>query len=263
MTMSGALSAATLEVLAHRLPILWATSPAPLAWQMAELWRMQAEKPLAVWQAWASLGVWPLAAAGLVARSAAGQTPQTLALAAAADGARRRTRAARRAYGGQRQRQAAGPAAPPSPMSAGTAGAGRRLLARTAARRPVESLIVLAVLIGAMAILSPYFLSVSNFLNILLATSVIGVLAIGATFVIGSAGIDLSLGSVLGLSGVVGALRRRPARPAVAGRRSSPASLAGAFCGLINGLLDHPRRDPGVHRHPRHARRGARRSRWC
>jgi hypothetical protein len=88
VTLGGALSLATLEVLAHRLPIVWAASPAPLAWQMAELWRMQVEKPLAVWQAWASVGAWPLAAAALAARSAAGQTPlQTLALAAAADGA--------------------------------------------------------------------------------------------------------------------------------------------------------------------------------
>jgi hypothetical protein len=89
MTLSGALSHATLEVLAHRLPIVWAASPAPLAWQMAELWRMQVEKPLAVWQAWASLGAWPLVAAGLAARAAAGQSPpQALALAAAADGAK-------------------------------------------------------------------------------------------------------------------------------------------------------------------------------
>jgi hypothetical protein len=91
VTMSGALSA-TLEVLAHRLPIVWATSPAPLAWQMAELWRMQVEKPLAVWQAWASLGAWPLAAAGLLARSVAAQTPpQALALAAAAGAKTART----------------------------------------------------------------------------------------------------------------------------------------------------------------------------
>ncbi len=67
-------------------------------------------------------------------------------------------------------------------------------------------MLVLVVLIVALSILSPYFLSVSNFLNILLATSVIGVLAFGATFVIAAAGIDLSLGSVLALSGVVGAL---------------------------------------------------------
>ena len=89
VTMSGALSLATLEVLAHRLPIVWATSRAPLSWQMAELWRMQTEKPLAVWQAWASLSTWPLAAASLLARSVAAQTPpEALALAAAANGAK-------------------------------------------------------------------------------------------------------------------------------------------------------------------------------
>ncbi len=89
MTMSGALSLATLEVLAHRLPIVWATSPAPLAWQMAELWRMQTEKPLALWQAWASLE--RLAAGSRRPHRAIGRRaapPQTLALAAAADGAK-------------------------------------------------------------------------------------------------------------------------------------------------------------------------------
>ena len=38
----------------------------------------------------------------------------------------------------------------------------------------LESLIVLLILLIAMSVLSPYFLSVSNFLNILLATSTIG-----------------------------------------------------------------------------------------
>ena len=100
----------------------------------------------------------------------------------------------------------------------------------------VELLAVLVLLIAVMSVLSPYFLSVSNFLNILLATAVIGVLAVGATFVICSAGIDLSLGSVVGFSGVVGAL-------AVNGLglpwiTAVPASLlAGALCGAINGLL--------------------------
>ena len=70
----------------------------------------------------------------------------------------------------------------------------------------LESLIVLAVLCVAMAMLSNAFLSVSNILNILLSTSVFGVLAIGMTFVISSAGIDLSVGSILALSGVVGAM---------------------------------------------------------
>ena len=100
----------------------------------------------------------------------------------------------------------------------------------------LESLLVLVALSAAMAGLSPYFLSVSNVLNILLATSTIGVLAIAATFVIGSGGLDLSLGSVMGLSGVCGAY--------TAVNIGAPAPLAmlaciatGAAAGYVNGLL--------------------------
>ena len=100
----------------------------------------------------------------------------------------------------------------------------------------LESLGVLLLLCVAMALLSPYFLSVSNFLNILLATATIGVLAIGATYVISSAGLDLSLGSVLGLSGVVGAwLIDRGEVPWLLGIVGCLAT--GAACGLVNGVL--------------------------
>ena len=83
----------------------------------------------------------------------------------------------------------------------------------------LESPIVLTVLCAAMATLSNVFLSVSNILNILLSTSVFGVLAIGMTFVISSAGIDLSVGSILALSGVVGAMLDLQPRPALVDRR--------------------------------------------
>ena len=69
----------------------------------------------------------------------------------------------------------------------------------------LESLVVLLLLGGVMAFLSPFFLTVGNLLNILLATATIGILAIGATFVISGGGLDLSLGSVMGLAGVAGA----------------------------------------------------------
>ena len=69
----------------------------------------------------------------------------------------------------------------------------------------VESLGVLIVLAAVMSFLSEFFLTPDNLLNILLATATIGLLAIGATLVISAAGLDLSLGSVLGLSGIVGA----------------------------------------------------------
>lgn len=100
----------------------------------------------------------------------------------------------------------------------------------------LESLVVLVGLSAAMAVLSPYFLSVSNILNILLATTTIGILAIGATYVIGAGGLDLSLGSVLGLSGVVGAYAA-----VTLGLPSGIAILAclgaGAAAGYVNGLL--------------------------
>ncbi|HXE24883.1 MAG TPA: ABC transporter permease [Roseiarcus sp.] len=100
----------------------------------------------------------------------------------------------------------------------------------------LESLIVLAVLCAAMALLSNVFLSVSNLLNILLSTSVFGVLAIGQTFVICSAGIDLSVGSILGLAGVVGALLTSslglPWWVGILG-----CFAAGAATGAFNGFL--------------------------
>ena len=85
-----------------------------------------------------------------------------------------------------------------------------KFLERTHVR--VESLAVLVGLVVVMAILSPVtgsgvrvFLTANNFFNIILASATFGILAIGATFVISAAGIDLSLGSVLGLASVTGA----------------------------------------------------------
>lgn len=100
----------------------------------------------------------------------------------------------------------------------------------------LESLFVLILLIVALSILSPYFLSVSNALNILLATSVIGVLGFAATFVIAAAGIDLSVGSILGFGGVTGALAvNMLGLPWPLG--IAAALAGGALCGVINGLL--------------------------
>lgn len=101
----------------------------------------------------------------------------------------------------------------------------------------LESVAVLALMVIVLSILSPYFLSVSNFFNIVLATTTIGVLGFGATFVIAAAGIDLSLGSVLGLCGVAGALCMNSLD------LPWPVGLAvclgvGALCGLVNGYLN-------------------------
>jgi len=54
-----------------------------------------------------------------------------------------------------------------------------------------------------MSILNPVFLSISNVLNVLRQVSLIGIIAIGVTFVILAADIDLSIGAVAALSGVL------------------------------------------------------------
>nr|WP_091607584.1 ABC transporter permease [Arthrobacter koreensis] len=83
------------------------------------------------------------------------------------------------------------------------------------------------------------FLSVDNMLTILRLASIIGVICIGVTFVITAGGIDLSVGSVMGLASVVASL----AAVQVAATNSSwllmvaVALAVGALAGLINGVI--------------------------
>lgn len=97
----------------------------------------------------------------------------------------------------------------------------------------VLTLIGLALL---FSILSPHFLQTQNILNIMLASSIVGVLAIGAAFVIGSAGIDLSVGSNMALSGCVAGAAM--VSLGVPGWAMIVLCIAtGAALGAINGTL--------------------------
>jgi ribose transport system permease protein len=85
------------------------------------------------------------------------------------------------------------------------------------------------------SVLSPYFLTTRNFMNIGLAITVYGITAIGATIVLISGGIDLTSGSVIGLSCiVVGALLTIgwPVWQAVLA-----TLVVGGLVGLFNGVL--------------------------
>ncbi|WP_413702280.1 ribose ABC transporter permease [Psychromonas sp. KJ10-10] len=64
-----------------------------------------------------------------------------------------------------------------------------------------KSLIALILLIAVVALMNEYFFTLSNILNILRQTSVIAILVAGMTLVILTAGIDLSVGSILALCG--------------------------------------------------------------
>src|ERR1700737_1261087 len=65
--------------------------------------------------------------------------------------------------------------------------------------------IALLLLITAFSILSPDFLQPGNWSNIIQQSSIIAIAACGATLVIITAGIDLSVGSVGALSGICSA----------------------------------------------------------
>ena len=68
-----------------------------------------------------------------------------------------------------------------------------------------KSLIALIVLIVIVSSLSPNFFTLNNMFNILQQTSVNAIMAVGMTLVILTSGIDLSVGSLLALTGAVGA----------------------------------------------------------
>lgn len=94
----------------------------------------------------------------------------------------------------------------------------------------------LIVVFVFLSIASPVFLSADNLYNIGVQTSYTAVIAIGVTLVIITAGIDLSVGSVAALSGVVGVvLMAKAGVPVVLAILGG--ILVGAACGLVNGLL--------------------------
>ncbi|MET9517326.1 substrate-binding domain-containing protein [Streptomyces sp. NPDC002994] len=114
--------------------------------------------------------------------------------------------------------------------SAGAASAVRRILLDNGA------LSALVVLVVAMSLLSGDFLTTQNLLNVGVQAAVTAILAFGVTFVIVSAGIDLSVGSVAALSATVLAW--------MATSEGVPVWIAvilavgtGIACGLVNGAL--------------------------
>lgn len=96
----------------------------------------------------------------------------------------------------------------------------------------VMTFLVLAL---ALSLLSDRFLRISNLVNVLRQASINGIISIGMTLVILTGGIDLSVGSVLALSVIIGASWMKQGAPvplAVGG-----ALAIGAGLGAINGLI--------------------------
>lgn len=97
---------------------------------------------------------------------------------------------------------------------------------------PFLSLIILFV---ALAIASPYFLTSTNLSSVVRQTAVINIMALGMTMIIITGGIDLSVGAILAMGGLLGTM-------AMERGLSIPAGVligvgTGLVCGFVNGLL--------------------------
>lgn len=120
-------------------------------------------------------------------------------------------------------------------------GGGRTRVPWDAARITVARLgpaVALLMVVLVFALLSPEpsrYLSTFNLRVVLSQTVIVAVAAIGMTIIIISGGIDLSVGAVIALTGVVAALGIAAGWPPLAA--TAAAVVAGGVVGLANGLL--------------------------
>lgn len=97
-----------------------------------------------------------------------------------------------------------------------------------------RSVLIVMVICTIASILSKDFLTLNNLFNVIRQITVAGIIGCGMTFVILTGGIDLSVGSILGLSGVLAAGSLTSANnPLLA---ILIAVLVGALCGFLNGF---------------------------
>lgn len=101
-------------------------------------------------------------------------------------------------------------------------------------KRQLSLMLVLGVVMGVLAQQSPYFLTVPNLLTVSTHVAEVGIIACGMTLIIMTGGIDLSVGSLLGLCGIVLGYLWVPLGPVGA---ISAALFAGFLGGAFNGTL--------------------------
>src|SRR5687767_11218500 len=100
---------------------------------------------------------------------------------------------------------------------------------RSAHRRELGTFIGLLLLGVVLWIATPHFLTSANLLNVVEQSVIIGVIAVGMTFVILTGGIDLSVGSIVALTGIVFGLAVHAAMPMPVA--TLLALCAGVACG--------------------------------
>ena len=111
----------------------------------------------------------------------------------------------------------------------------QRFLTMLVTRRELGVFIFLILLAVLLTTQSEKFFTARNLLNVGRAASLVGIIAVGETFVIISGEFDISVGSIFGLAGVMAAfLMELNYNPWLA---VAIALAAGLACGLLNGVL--------------------------
>jgi ribose transport system permease protein len=95
--------------------------------------------------------------------------------------------------------------------------------------------LTLGVLFVGLAIASPHFLTSTNLSSVVRQTAVINIMALGMTLIIIAGGIDLSVGAILAMGGLLGCMAMEKGSPILVG--VLVGILAGAFWGFVNGFL--------------------------
>jgi rhamnose transport system permease protein len=128
----------------------------------------------------------------------------------------------------------------PPPVDAApehTGGRGASLVQRLVVVRELGILAALLLLVVVTVLANPRFLSGQNIRDLLLSASILTVLAAGQTIVIITRNVDLSVGSVLGLSAYASGtlLVSAPGTPVIVVVLAG--MTVGALCGLLNGAI--------------------------
>ena len=92
--------------------------------------------------------------------------------------------------------------------------------------------LTLIALFAGLSIASPHFLTSTNLSSVVRQTAVINIMALGMTMIIIAGGIDLSVGSILAMGGLLGSMAMERGLPIV------PSVFAGIVTGLVCGFLN-------------------------
>ena len=127
---------------------------------------------------------------------------------------------------------------PPQPPPRGSSSPELRRALSELGHRWGSELIVAGVIVAlsiAIGLANPIFFSGQNLLNIVQSVAVVGIAAIGATFVVISANLDLAVGSTISLCGLICPLVMERGFPFLVGVLASV--VVGCMVGMVSGLV--------------------------